>query len=433
MDEMGKMCKAIYMFEGIISNINISSLAGSVPQSFSAVMYALQNISMSEISDIAVVSIALYVVILFIKQTKSYFLIGVSLLLVFLNILSQDFDLALTRTILQPLSTLTFIIIAIVFQREIRRFFKWIATSQSHIFSFSSKKQISKGASGEIAEALLYMSQKKIGGILVFTGKQDIDDMVEGGQRLGGEITKEIILSIFDTSSAGHDGAIIVEHDTLKQFGVHLPLAREYSDLRKVGTRHRASAGITEDTDAIALTVSEERGTISVFKEGEAKIIKDEEELRELLKTLTGEIEDEKTNFWKYFFLNNLGSKLVATGITVSLWLLLIVQTGITQKQYTIPVSFQLIPSNLEIDGKSGVKEISLTLEGTTRDISLLDGSKLEAKIDAKNFTTGYQKINITKDMINVPAFVDVVTIEPKSISVNLTEKATSTEKKLGL
>jgi len=419
------------MFDQLLSTINISSLFGSVPQSVSAGLYALQNITAREIADIAVVSIALYVVLLFIKQTKSYFLIGVSVLLILVSIVSQNLDLALTRTILQPLSTLTFIIIAIVFQREIRRFFKWIVTGQSHIFSFSSKKQISKGASGEIAEALLYMSAKKIGGILVFTGKQDIDDIVEGGQRLGGEITKEIILSIFDTSSAGHDGAIVIENDVIKQFGVHLPLAREYSDYRKVGTRHRASAGITEDTDAIALTVSEERGTISIFREGAAEIIKDEEELRDLLKTLTGEIEDEKTNFWKYFFLGNLGAKGIAVGVTLLVWLLLFVQSGITRKEYTVPVSFQLIPANLELDSKSGVKEITLTLEGKTRDIALVDGSKLEAKIDAKDFATGTRKIEITRTMINVPSFVQVLTIDPKSISVNVLEKVEKIEAKL--
>lgn len=419
------------MFDQLLSTINASSLFGSAPQSVSAGLYALQNITAREIADIAVVSIALYVVLLFIKQTKSYFLIGVSLLLVLVSIVSQNLDLALTRTILQPLSTLTFIIIAIVFQREIRRFFKWIVTGQSHIFSFSSKKQISKGASGEIAEALLYMSTKKIGGILVFTGKQDIDDIVEGGQRLGGEITKEIILSIFDTSSAGHDGAIVIENDVIKQFGVHLPLAREYSDYRKVGTRHRASAGITEDTDAIALTVSEERGTISIFREGAAEIIKDEEELRDLLKTLTGEIEDEKTNFWKYFLLGNLGAKAIAVSVTLLVWLLLFVQSGITRKEYAVPVSFQLIPANLELDSKSGVKEITLTLEGKTRDIALVDGSKLEAKIDAKDFATGTRKIEITRTMINVPSFVQVLTIDPKSISVNVIEKAEKTEVKL--
>ena len=419
------------MFDQLLSTINISTLFSSAPQSVSAALYALENITMREVADIAVVSIALYVVLLFIKQTKSYFLIGVSLLLALVSIVSQNLDLALTRTILQPLSTLTFIIIAIVFQREIRRFFKWIVTGQSHIFSFSSKKQISKGASGEIAEALLYMSAKKIGGIVVFTGKQDIDDIVEGGQRLGGEITKEIILSIFDTSSAGHDGAIIIEHDSIKQFGVHLPLAREYSDYRKVGTRHRASAGITEDTDAIALTVSEERGTISIFKEGVAQIIKDEEELRDLLKTLTGEIEDEKTNFWKYFFLSNLGSKGVAVGVTLLVWLLLFVQSGITRKEYTVPVSFQLIPANLELDSKSGVKEITLTLEGKTRDIALVDGSKLEAKIDAKDFTPGFKRIEVSRSMINVPSFVEVLTIDPKSISVNVLEKVEKIEAKV--
>lgn len=419
------------MLDNLISTINISSLFESVPQSVSAALYALENITMREVADIAVVSIALYVVLLFIKQTKSYFLIGVSLLLALVSIVSQNLDLALTRTILQPLSTLTFIIIAIVFQREIRRFFKWIVTGQSHIFSFSSKKQISKGASGELAEALLYMSAKKIGGIVVFTGKQDIDDIVEGGQRLGGEITKEIILSIFDTSSAGHDGAIIIETDSIKQFGVHLPLAREYSDYRKVGTRHRASAGITEDTDAIALTVSEERGTISIFREGAAEIIKDEEELRDLLKTLTGEIEDEKTNFWKYFFLGNIGAKAVAVGVTMLVWLLLFVQSGITRKEYTVPVSFQLIPANLELDSKSGVKEITLTLEGKTRDIALVDGSKLEAKIDAKDFTAGFKRIEVSRSMVNVPSFVEVLTIDPKSISVNVIEKTEKIEPKL--
>lgn len=420
----------ILMFNQILSTIDSTSLLSKVPQSFPAALYALQNITAREVADIAVVSIALYIVLLFIKQTKSYFLIGVSILLILISIISQNLDLALTRTILQPLSTLTFIIIAIVFQREIRRFFKWIVTGQSHIFSFSSRKQISKGASGEIAEALLHMSAKKIGGILVFTGKQDIDDIVEGGQRLGGEITKEIILSIFDTSSAGHDGAIVIENDVIKQFGVHLPLAREYSDYRKVGTRHRASAGITEDTDAIALTVSEERGTISIFREGTAEIIKDEEELRDLLKTLTGEIEDEKTNFWKYFFLGNIGAKAVAVGVTLLVWLLLFVQSGITRKEYTVPISFQLIPANLELDSKSGVKEITLTLEGKTRDIALVDGSKLEAKIDAKDFKTGFQRVEINRSMLNVPSFIEILTIDPKSISVNVLEKIEKIESK---
>jgi diadenylate cyclase len=411
------------MGESILSSISIPTQLSSVPQSFSAAAYALQNISLVEILDIALVSVGIYVVLLFIKQTRSYFLIGVASILIIISVLSQNLDLSLTRAILQPVSTLIFIVIAIVFQREIRRFFKWIATGQSHIFSFSPNKQITKGASGEIAEALLFMAEKKIGGIIVFTGKQEIDDFLEGGQPLGGQITKEIILSIFDTSSAGHDGAIIVDNDSIKMFGVHLPLARDYSDYRKAGTRHRASAGITEDTDAIAFTVSEERGSISVYREGKATVVKDEEELRNILKGLTGEMEDEQTNFWKYFLFNNLGAKATALSITLIIWILLTVQTGITQKEYTIPVSFQFIPNNLELDSKSGLKQITVTLEGKTRDINLVDPDKLEAKIDAKNFKAGYEDVTLTKSMINAPAFVDVVTISPKDISINLLDK----------
>ncbi|MCF7865273.1 MAG: diadenylate cyclase [Candidatus Pacebacteria bacterium] len=411
------------MFGQLLSSIKTTSQFGSVSQSVSAVEYAIQNISLIEIADIAVVALAIYVVLLFIKQTRSYFLIGIVLILIVVSILSQNLDLALTRAILQPVSTLIFIIIAIVFQREIRRFFKWIATGQSHIFSFSPNKHISKSASGEVAEALLYMSAKKIGGIIVFTGKQDIDDITEGGNRLGGEITKEIILSIFDTSSAGHDGAIIIENDSIKQFGVHLPLAREYSDYRGTGTRHRASAGITEDTDSVAFSVSEERGTITVYREGKPEIIKDEEELRDILRNLSGETDDEKTNFWKYFFFSNLGAKAAATGIALVVWLILFTQSGITRKEYTVPVSFQLIPANLELDSKSGVKEITITLEGKTRDIGLVAPENLQTKIDAKDFKAGYKRIDITRNMINVPSFVDVITIEPKSINVNLLEK----------
>lgn len=412
------------LFSGLFGGLSFSSLAASVPQTFSALGFALQNIALRDIVDIAVVSIAFYLVLLFIKQTKSYFLTSVLIVVVVIGTLSQNLDLTLTRTILQPLSTLTFIIIAIVFQREIRRFFKWIVTGQSHIFSFSGSKQISKGASGEIAEALLEMAKQRIGGIIVFTGKQELDDMVEGGQYLGGKITKEIILSIFDTNSAGHDGAIIVENDFVKQFGVHLPLAREFSDYKKVGTRHRASAGITEDTDSVALTVSEERGTISVFRDGKSKVIQDEEELRDLLRVLSGETEDEQTNFWKYFFFNNLGSKAVAVSIALVLWLLLFVQSGVTRKEYIVPISFQLIPATLEVDTASYVREIHVVLEGRTRDINVIDPSRLEAKIDAKDFKAGYQRVEINRAMINVPTYVNVITIDPKSLSIHVLEKS---------
>ncbi len=381
----------------------------------------ISTITGREIIDIFIVSLAIYIVLLFVKQTKSYFVLSVSLFLVALNFFSQNLNLALTRSVLQPLSTLTFIIIAIVFQREIRRFFRWITTGQQNLFSRTHT--ISRAVSAEIAEAALYMAEKRIGGIFVFPGKQEIDDLIEGGQQRNGTITKELLLSIFDTSSPGHDGAVIIENDTIKMFGVHLPLARNYN-FRKAGTRHRASTGITEDTDAIAIVISEERGVISIAKGGQLERIKDESALRELLKKLTGESENVPQGFWHYFILSNAKTKLAAVAVAFTLWTVLVMQTGVVKKEFMVPLSFQLLPTTLEIDSQAGKTEISVILQGRSRDITAFDPTKLEVKVDAKEFATGTRPIKISEDMISVPSYLSVIEIDPEDVTISIKEKS---------
>ncbi|MEN9604869.1 MAG: hypothetical protein RJB39_554 [Candidatus Parcubacteria bacterium] len=391
-----------------------------MPQ-FGALYAAIRNITFTEVIDIALVAGAIYILLLFIKQTKSYFLAGVTLFLLAINFISQNLNLSLTRSIIQPAYTLIFIVIAIVFQREIRRFFKWIVVGQLDLFT--SAKQISKGVSAEIAEALLHMADKHIGAIIVFTGRQDLDDITEGGQALNGEITKEILLSIFDSSSPGHDGAVVIDNNNIKQFGAHLPLAREYSNYRQTGTRHRAAAGITEDTDAIALVVSEERGVISIFQKGKLKTLKDEESLREELKSLTGESETKNSNFWHFFFIRNVWVKLASVAVAFVLWTFFYAQVGIIKKEYTVPLSFQLLSPSLEIDATSAKKQIKITVEGKSNDISALDAAKLEARVDAKNFKVGTQQIDIIPAMINLPSFITISEIAPETVWITFTQK----------
>ncbi len=383
----------------------------------------VSSISRREIIDILLVSVAIYIVLLFVKQTKSYFVLGVSLFLIGLNFFSQNLNLTLTRSILQPLSTFTLIIIAIVFQREIRRFFRWVTTGQQNFFSRTHT--ISRGVSAEIAEATLYMAEKRIGAIFVFPGKQEIDEIVEGGQPLNGIITKELILSIFDTGSAGHDGAVIVEQDMIKTFGAHLPLARNYN-FRKAGTRHRAAAGITEDTDAISIVVSEERGVISIAKSGVLERIKDETALRKKLKELTGESDDVPRGFWHYFFFNNLKTKIGAVSIAFVLWAGLVMQTGVIKKEFQIPLSFQLLPATYQIDTQTAKTQVNVVLQGRSRDITSFDGTKLEVKVDAKNFATGTTELKITNTMITVPSYLTIIELEPTEIKVNVSEKTTT-------
>jgi diadenylate cyclase len=383
--------------------------------------FAFSNISSREVFDILVVSFAIYIVLLFIKQTKSYFVLLVSIILIGLGMFSQNLNLPLTRSILQPISTLTFVIIAIVFQREIRRFFRWIVFGKHHVFS--KVKEISKNASAEIAEALLIMAEQKIGAIIVFSGKQDIEELIEGGQTINGEITKELILSIFDPGSPGHDGAIIIENNLIKQFGVHLPLARNYDGYRKAGTRHRAGTGITEDTDSIAFIVSEERGKISIAQNGKIKILEGEEKLRNKLKDFTGENESKNSNFWHYFLVSNLFTKILALVIATTLWFGIVAQSGITKKEIELPISFQLLPTTYEIDSQKNKLQATVTIMGKNTDINSFDSSKLDVKVDARDFKVGNQKIEITSSMINIPSFLSIAEIEPETFTINIKEK----------
>jgi len=398
----------------LIASLNIAGLS-NLP-------FVLSNITLWEIFDIIIVAIGIYIIILFVKQTKSYFVLVVSLGLIILAFIAQNLSLSLTRALVQPISTLTFIIIAIVLQREIRQFFRWVMVGKNYLFS-SVRNQVHKTTFTEIADALKFMSEKRIGALIVFIQQQDIDDLLSGGQALDGRISKELILSIFDTSSAGHDGAIIIENNLVKQFGVHLPLAQSYTHYRKAGTRHRAAAGITEGTDAIAFVVSEERGTISVFKNGNYATLDTTDMLLKELVTLSGESSQGTVSFWEYFTKENGAAKLASISLACIMWLILFVQTGVVKKDVETPLSFQLLAPQYEISTETGATQVTITLQGKSNDMATLDTTKIQSKIDAKQLTPGTHTFTLKPSNISVPSFITVTDIEPETITVTVTEK----------
>lgn len=403
-----------------------AAVISAINQNFLANIYfALSNISVWEIFDIVIVAVAIYIVILFVKQTKSYFVLIVSIALLLLAFISQNLNLSLTRAIVQPISTLTFIIIAIVLQKEIRHFFRWVVVGRKHIFNpftVFNKNKTNKSSITEIADALSFMAEKRIGALIVFSQQQDLEDLLSGGQTLNGSITKEILLSIFDPSSPGHDGAVVIENNSIKQFGVHLPLARDYRHYRRSGTRHRAAAGISEDTDAVTFVVSEERGIISVFRGGEYKELTSTDQLIEELAKLIKEEDKNNNNFWTYFFARNFKSKMGSLVLACMFWLVLLVQTGIVKQELVIPLSFQLLPSNYEIT-KGGTEKITVTIQGKNNDLNSFDTTKIQTKIDTKGLTPGQHEIAILPSMITVPSFITIKDIEPNKINITVLDK----------
>ena len=147
------------------------------------------------------------------------------------------------------------------------------------------------------------------------------------------------------------------------------------------------------------------------------------DELRDVLKKLTGESEVKNSNFWHFFFVKNIGTKIGAVSLSFIIWVIFFAQVGIIKKEYSIPLSFQLLSPALEIDANSGKKLIKIVVEGKSSDINSLAVDKIQVRVDAKDFVTGTEKITIEKSMINVPAFINISEIVPQNVSVIVTEK----------
>ncbi|MEK7120286.1 MAG: DNA integrity scanning protein DisA nucleotide-binding domain protein, partial [Patescibacteria group bacterium] len=152
----------------------------------------------------------------------------------------------------------------IIFQKEIRRLLEIIG-----VWGIQRKMTVPADLTLlSVSEAARYFVSHKIGSLIVFPGQEPLERFLEGGTDLNGEVSTALLTSIFDDSSPGHDGAVIIKGNKLKKFAVHLPLGENIEAVKNFGTRHRAALGLAEKTDALCVVTSEEKGTISVARDG---------------------------------------------------------------------------------------------------------------------------------------------------------------------
>ncbi|MFA5048828.1 MAG: DNA integrity scanning protein DisA nucleotide-binding domain protein [Patescibacteria group bacterium] len=280
--------------------------------------------------DIFIVALVLYIIMIFIKRTRLFAAIYIIPTFWLINYLADHYDFRLTQIIFQPFITFFLVVFVVVYQRDIRKFFEWFSVTRRSLGS-GEKKVSSLGAASILAEAVLELSRRKFGAIIVLAGDYNIDGFIEGGQSLDGRISVPLLLSIFDPSSPGHDGAVIIENNRIKKFGVHLPLAVEFKTVENFGTRHRAGLGITEATDALALIISEERGTISCAHEGGLRRLRQLEDLEEAIKKFVSRkaTEEGRMGFWQFCLYKNNRAKVFSLLVAFALWVLITINGGV--------------------------------------------------------------------------------------------------------
>ena len=239
--------------------------------------------------DIGVVALAVYWLLLLIKGTRAEQMILGLLFLVLAWLVSRQAELQTVRFILDNFLSWGVLIFIVIFQADIRRALTrvgrgWIKSGPGHALP----------AIEEIVRACQALAQRRVGALLVVAREIELEEYMELGKRIDGELTRELLISLFLPYSPLHDGAVIVRESRIAAAGCILPLALRGNLPSTLGTRHRAALGIAEESDAVAIVVSEETGRISLVCGTEIHEDLDLANLRQLLLRYTGLLREEE-------------------------------------------------------------------------------------------------------------------------------------------
>ncbi len=239
--------------------------------------------------DILIIAFIIYHILLLIRGTRAAQMLTGILIVIATFLLSSIVPLTTLNWVMNKFYSSFIIIIIILFQDDIR-----------HVLSRMGKKSFIQGSDNlsssqildEITRAAAALATKRIGALIVLERNIILSRYVEVGTLLDARVSKELLLSLFHPSSPVHDGAAIIQRGRISAAGCFLPLTRDENLDPNWGTRHRAAIGISQETDAIVVLVSEEGASISLVVDGKVSRRMDPKDLRKSLTELLAEVKD---------------------------------------------------------------------------------------------------------------------------------------------
>ena len=247
------------------------------------------SLGIKDLIDILLVAVLLYYAYRLMKESRSLnIFFGVLVFVVFWLFVSQIVEMRLLGTLLDRVVSVGAIALLILFQDEIRKFFYSIGTHprvRSALRFFSGEKKQSHTREDIMPNVLacLSMSKQKVGALIVMQRSLPLNDFIRSGELLDARISQRLIENIFFKNSPLHDGGMIISHKRITAAGCILPVAHDLSLPKELGLRHRAALGISQETDALAIVVSEETGNISIAFRGSFQLRISAEDLERIL------------------------------------------------------------------------------------------------------------------------------------------------------
>ncbi len=241
----------------------------------------LQAMRWQDIVDILIVSYIIYRIILLIRGTRAVQMLLGIIVIAAIYFISGRLNLLTLHWLLKTFLSSILLIIIIVFQSDIRR-----ALTQMGKTPFHKTDNVAAHDINEIISAAIYMARRRIGALIIIERQTGLRDYLELGFRLDARLVHELLIAIFLPSSPMHDGGVIIKNGRIHSSGCLLPLSNNPDIPKRYGTRHRAALGLSEETDAVIIVVSEETQEISLVRQGKITTLSDEEALSNRLQEI---------------------------------------------------------------------------------------------------------------------------------------------------
>jgi uncharacterized protein (TIGR00159 family) len=389
----------------------------------SQIQRALDAIRVADILDIVVIAVLLYLVARWLLHRASWAVATGLTLVLALNLAAQVLSMYLTLAVFRVGAVLIVIVLAIVFQDDIRRGIERLAAWRPGRLSRVTRPPM-HDIKEILVEAVAELAERYLGALIVLAGRQPLDAHTRGGIPLHGEPSFPLLLSLFDDRTPGHDGAVILDGPFVTRFGTHLPLSKNLDELGSRGTRHAAALGLSEWCDALIVVVSEERGTISVAEGGKLVQLKSPAHLSERLEAFYNQHEHDMSDAKAADRAAEWSLKTASLVAACLLWAVFAYRIDRVDRVFeNVPVEYRSLPQGWQVE-RIEPATVQLTLSGPERAFDQLDPATLRVSLDMSNYKhllrPGKMRITVRSTAVELPPQVELYPGEPPEIELTL-------------
>jgi uncharacterized protein (TIGR00159 family) len=339
---------------------------------------------------------------------------------------AQSAGLFLTSWLLWGVWATALIFFIVIFQGEIRQLLEQLdprlpVTTYLH---WVKRAGLPEESLATIADTVFTLAAKRCGALVVLEQHEPLDPLLwSPGEVIDARISPRLLETLCTPPTPLHDGALYLRRDRVYRAGCVLPLSEKRLLAPFYGTRHRAALGIAEQSDALVVVVSEERGTVSVVENGTLTAVNTSAELLTWLKNRRGVREAPPHSQWsvKTLLTDNWRPKVAALAAVSLLWFVLVKRQD-TEVGFSVPLVYGNVPLELMIEDKD-VQEVYVSVRGSPEILNFLDPKRLRVTLNLRGAKEGWQRYTISATDINLPLGLQLTGVSPSELKLHLSKK----------